>query len=85
MEIGGGLARQHRSRVCEGRPSQGGRNAQFPFDGVISCFSLERACLDPVQKQTPHQLLERKPTLLLKGLAAEIFIVENGDEKKKKA
>lgn len=25
-----------------GRPSQGGRNAQFSFDGVISCFSLER-------------------------------------------
>ena len=25
-----------------GRPSQGGRNAQFSFDGVISCSSLER-------------------------------------------
>lgn len=25
-----------------GRPSRGGRNAQFPFDGVISCFSSER-------------------------------------------
>lgn len=65
-----------------GRPSQGGRNAQFSSDSVISCFSLEWSS-GLLQKQNVHQLLERKPTLFLKVWQQKYSLLRKGKKKKK--
>lgn len=73
---------QHKSTVARGRPSQGGRSAQLPFDGVISCFSLQR--LSGLRAEAKSASITWKETNPIpEGLAAEIFIVEKGKEKKK--
>ena len=64
-----------------GRPSQGGRNARFSSDGVISCFSLEWLS-GLMQKQNVHQLLERKPSLFLKVWQQKYSLLRKGKKKK---
>lgn len=55
---------------------------QFPFDGVISCFSSER--LSGLRAEAKSALITWKETNPIpEGLAAEIFIVEKGEERRK--